>query len=432
MPAFGKPPVSPPDMSTPPSCLHILTSMPPLARIILIVGLIGSVTGGSLLAQSKSRSRNSRGGPEMSAGEKREFHALAAKGVAWTLTRHRNTNSVNPEKVADFFGLESFREANFRLRAAQTETNDNLYAQAGMSFLSALNEDQMEILQTAVTAQMKALDQFKATHDQMLDHVSRARVHHADHQKELLRLAIRNGRLQGAIGLTQARLFRRLTISMGKQQMEYLSDFRRGVTSKPFVAYGADAAAQLTGMLDELTPGHRAQLLETSEESFNWITGSLAGSLAFDAAEIADFLEETTATPGPQPTTGGAKKSGMKDYGKGKGPSALEGVAGALDGRQRRLIRGLMRQEKPLFARYISNRGQLISELYRLRTSDSVNAGKVEALAVSMGELEGRILILQAQTFSYLESNLRPEQLKLFSSAPTPNATPRSLSAATR
>lgn len=368
----------------------------------------------------------------MSAGEKREFNSLAAKGLAWTLTRHQNTNSVNPEKVANFFGLEAFREANFRLRAAQTETNDNLYAQAGMSFLSALNDDQMKILRDAVSTQMKALDQYTATHDQILDHVSRARVHHADHQKELLRLAIQNGRLQGALGFTQARLFRELTISMGKQQMEYLADFRRGVTSRPFVAYGADAAAQLTGMLEELAPGHRAQLLATSEEAFNWITGSIAGSLALDAADIADFLEETTAAPGSQPTTGMAKKSGMKDYGSGKGPSALEGIASVLDWRQRRLVRGLMQQEKPLFASYISNRSQLITELHRLRTSEAVNAGKVEALAINMGELEGKILILQAQTFSYLESSLRPEQLKLFSSAPKPTTTPKSLTAATR
>ena len=243
----------------------------------------------------------------------------------------------------------------------------------------------------------------------------------------------RAGRIEGAIGLAQARAFRNLTISMGKQQMEYFADFRRGVTSKPFVAYGADAAAQLTDMLDELTPEHRARLLETSEEAFNWITGSLTGNLAADPADVADFLEETTATPGPQPTTGIAKKkSDMKDYGKGKGPSALEGIAGLLDWRQRRVVRGLMGAEKPLFASYLANRGQLVTELYRLRTSEAVNAGKIEALAVGMGELEGKILIRQAQTFSYLETTIRPEQLKRLTAASKSNSSPRPLTAATR
>ena len=122
----------------------------------------------------------------------------------------------------------------------------------------------------------------------------------------------------------------------------------------------------------------------------------------------------------------------MKDYGKGKGPSALEGIAGLLDWRQRRVVRGLMGAEKPLFASYLANRGQLVTELYRLRTSEAVNAGKIEALAVGMGELEGKILIRQAQTFSYLETTIRPEQLKRLTAASKSNSSPRPLTAATR
>ncbi|MGY8652377.1 MAG: hypothetical protein ACKVJX_02030 [Verrucomicrobiia bacterium] len=416
-------------MTTPPSLIQPRRS---IARLALLFTLLTCLMASSLLAQSRSGGRSSRGGHKMSAGEKREFNSLAAKGLAWAATRHQNTNSVDPEKVANFFGLEAFRTANFRLRAGQTKTNENLYAQAGMAFLSALNDDQMTILRDGVAAQMKALNRFTETHGKIVDHLSRARVHHADHQTELLRMMTSNGRLQGAIGLTQARLMRELTVSMGKQQMEYFADFRRGVTSDPFVAYGAGAAAQLTGMLDELPPKHLAQLLETSEETFNWITGSLAGNFAFDGADIADVLAETTATPGPLPTTGIAKKPAMKKYDKGKGPSALNGVAGILDWRQHRLVRGLMQQEKPLFASYISNRGQLVSELYRLRTSESVNAGKIEALAVNMGKTEGKILLMQAQTFAYLESNLRPEQLQRLTAASKSNPTPRSLTSTTR
>ncbi|MFT5030237.1 MAG: hypothetical protein ACI9VS_002692, partial [Candidatus Binatia bacterium] len=117
---------------------------------------------------------------------------------------------------------------------------------------------------------------------------------------------------------------------------------------------------------------------------------------------------------------------------KGKGPSALNGVAGILDWRQHRLVRGLMQQEKPLFASYISNRGRLVSELYRLRTSEAVNPGKIEALAVSMGKTEGKILLMQAQTFAYLETNLRPEQLQRLTAAQKANPTPRSLTSSAR
>ena len=94
----------------------------------------------------------------MSAGEKREFNSLAAKGFAWAATKHQSTNSVAPEKVGNFFGLEAFRNGQFPpARRDRTRTNDNVYAQAGMAFLSSLNDDQMRALRNAVSAQMKAL-----------------------------------------------------------------------------------------------------------------------------------------------------------------------------------------------------------------------------------------------------------------------------------
>ena len=366
--------------------------------------------------QSRSGKRSRRGGErsahkQFSPGEAREFVSLATKAFSWSKSEQTSVLPPSAEKVADFFGLSPFRAEQFRLRARRPDASTNLYAQAGMAFLSALDSKQRDKLKGIAAEQERAFPQHAALHSQILEQLQRGRVNFADQEKEVIRLATERRQAEGAIALTQARGFRALSLTMSREQMDYLVNFRRGLTAKPFVAYGAAEAADLTASLKRLPKESRLRLLETAEEAFNWMTGNLAANLAVETADIAPFFQESASMVGdPQPTTP-PKDAGMSKYGKGKTGNPFEGLAGMLDWRQRRVVRGLMEEEKPLFARFIADRKLLAAELYKLRTGENMNPNATSALAKRLGETEGKIVLLQAKTFGYLDNVFRPDQM---------------------
>ncbi len=362
-------------------------------------------------AEGRRTRRSGKRSPlELSEWEKRELDRLTAKALAWAKSAQRSTNSVSPDSVADFFGLRAFRTAQFLLRAGQKEPSTNLYAQAGMAFLSTLNQDQMKILTKAADEQAASVARHRQAHAGIQEQLSRGQVQFPSHEEQLLRLTKERRLLEGSAGLAQAIAFRELALTMNRAQLEYLGNFRRGLTADAFVAYGAGEAADLNTRLKGLSEDNRSRLLETAEEAFNWLIGSLADNLAMETSEVADFFREAEPLPNasslalPQKSTDRTGK-----YGKTGNPFA--GLTGTLDWRQRRVVMNLLREEKPLLSRFVSDRKKLVPELYRLRTSGSVAPRLIAALSERLGETEGRLAILQAKAFSYLETILRPEQL---------------------
>ncbi len=384
--------------------------------LVFLCAFLGVALLSEAASPSKSGKRGRRGGArsthsQFTPGESREFVSLATKAFAWSRSDQTSVHPPPAEEVADFFGLRAFRTAQFRLRAAQPDASTNLYAQAGMAFLSALDSKQRKNLEAIATAQEKAYPEYAALHSQILEQLQRGRVNFADHENEVIRLATGRRLAEGGIALTQARGFRALSLTMSREQMDYLVNFRRGLTAEPFVAYGAAEAADLTANLKKLPKESRLRLLETAEKAFNWMTGNLAGNLAMETSDIAPFFQESATMVGDRQPATPPKDGGMGKYGKGKTGNPFEGLAGMLDWRQRRAVRGLMEEEKPLFARFVADRKLLVAELYKLRTGESLNARAVEALSRRLGETEGKIVLLQAKTFGYLDNVFRPDQL---------------------
>lgn len=316
--------------------------------------------------------------------EKQIRVALASKGFAWLSGSPADNQILSVGKNAQFFGFVALRYQSGR--AANRGA-------LGRAFFSITDSKQRNILANAVIAEEASLEKWWSERDVILSLLENYLYTGEPVDSEIAAvIGAELSKLNAMVAIHEARAFASLEDSLSNKQQALLAAWRENPEkSQNYV--------QKTGVNAEgFTQEDLKKLEDLYAKAFSWITGTMADNEVIPLGQPAQYFGFVSIR----------HKSG---HGASRGKIAKSFLA-ILDSKQLAIIDAATKAHIPLVQEFLKERRKFLDMLALLRVRPSAfDQSKAMALAASMGALEAKVALLEAQTYRGIREIMTEDQL---------------------
>ncbi len=357
--------------------------------------------GGSDQREPQGRQAGGQGGYsiEQAISDRAQLNTIAFDGLAFLTGDFGGNTFLPPGKVADFCGFQYMRDVD------QNQLGHNT------SFVPRAANNVLHILTDVQKAQLVALAKEQ---EEMLTEFAHKRF-------PLVKAFCRQ--LQGDIPTGSAGLDREAVMKYTAQvfEMDGMLSYRRaevlGGIVRSLTAYQKAYLAkmafnnsatwpELPDEVDKKSMSHTAHVavMTYASEMFSWYAGNVEADVYFCPERHATYFGSFYMKD--IPAMGNANYSISTSLTGDSGEAFLE----ALTDSQRRLVTGLVDQQRADLEEIVKTRRAIATALRRFMKEASVDKEKVMALSKRYGELDGEISYLYATAFAQAAKTLTAEQ----------------------
>jgi hypothetical protein len=334
---------------------------------------------------------------ELSNNEEKLLTNIGSKAFTWLTGTQEQAEYEPIGELANYFGFAKLRN-EIRDSSDNPLADENLRGSSWLVVLEHLEANQREILYEA------AMDQEYDFSSFLDERVSLIRMLYAlkNETKIILQDAIQHvdamSTHEANISHISAEAFGEVSISLTNSEKDFFSLIRQGnlivselVGLGPYAAEVADEITMFSSFQKEL-------LKETSSKFLSYETGSLEDAIYLPPGKIGNFFgfahyryEERAAVSRSQ---------------------ASELLFSVLTESQKDKLRCLTKQVYDFEQEYITARAQLITDLYPLKSGIEINGADAIEDYIMDAISEGKMGIVQAIYFDFLERMLSDTQIQ--------------------
>ncbi len=336
---------------------------------------------------------------EQATSDRAQLNTIAFDGLAF-LTGAMGCNTfLPPGKVADFCGFQYMRDVDTN----QLGHNTSFVPRIANNVLAILDERQKAALVALAGEQEKLLTDFAYKRFPLIDAYCRL--------LEARLPAGRTGLDRGAVMRSTGDLFA-IDGQLSYRRAEVLGGIIRSLTAdqrKRFAAMAFDNSATWPERADQvdkrsLSHTQHVAVMTYASELFSWYAGNVEADTYFCPERHATYFGSFYMKDIPAMGNAGYSISTSLTGDSG------EAFLAALTEPQRRLVTGLVDQQRQDLAAIVETRRAIATELRRFQKEATIDKAKVAALARRYGELDGEISYCYATAFSEVARTLTTAQ----------------------
>ncbi len=353
--------------------------------------------------EGRGRDRGGQGGYsiEQAVSDRAQLHTIAFDGLAF-LTGGLGCNTfLPPGKVADFCGFQYMRDVDVN----QLGHNTSFVPRAANNILHVLNDAQKAQLVALAKEQEQLLTDFACKRFPLVK--AFCRQLEGDFpagttglsREAVMKYAADLYEIDGLLSYRRAQVLGGIVRSLSDKQKEYLAKMKFNDSS---------TWPELENQYDRRRLSHTAHVavMTYASELFSWYAGSVAGDVYFCPERHATYFGSFYMKD--IPAMGNRNYSISTSLTGDSGEAFLE----ALNPVQRKLVTGLVEQQRADLTEIVQVRRQIATMLRLFMKQDEVDKDKVMALSRRYGELDGEISYYYAVAFAEVAKTLTPDQKK--------------------
>jgi phosphatidylethanolamine-binding protein (PEBP) family uncharacterized protein len=352
-------------------------------------------------ADRPERGRGQGGGYsiDQAISDRAQLNTIAFDGLAF-LTGEMGCNTfLPPGKVADFCGFQYMRDVDTN----QLGHNTSFVPRVANNVLYVLTDQQKAQLVALGQEQEKLLTEFAYKRFPLIQAFYRQLQNDIPAGSSgLSREAVTKYtadlyELDGTLSFTRAQVLGGIVRSLTDKQKQYLGKM---------VFNNSASWPELDDQVDKRTMSHTAHVavMTYASEMFSWYAGSIEADVYFCPERHATYFGSFYMKDIPAMGNPGFSISTSLTGDSG------EAFLAALTEPQRRLVTGLVDQQRADLTEIVNVRRQIATELRRFMKEDSVDKDKVRELSRKYGEMDGEISYFYAGAFAEVSRTLTPEQ----------------------
>jgi phosphatidylethanolamine-binding protein (PEBP) family uncharacterized protein len=353
-------------------------------------------------APSSDRPRQDKGGDysiEQAISDRAQLNTIAFDGLAF-LTGELGCNTfLPPGKVADFNGFQFMRDVDTN----QLGHNTSFVPRAANNMLYVLTDAQKAQLVALAKEQEKVLTEFaykrfpliKAFYRQLTGDIPAGST--GLNREAVMRYTAELYEIDGLLSYRRAEVLGGIVRSLTAEQKAYLGKM---------VFNNSATWPELGDQVDKRSLSHTAHVavMTYASEMFSWYAGSVEADVYFCPERHATYfgsfyMKDIPAMGNPNFTI---SSSLTGDSG--------EAFLAALTETQRKLVTGLVDQQRADLKEIVAVRREISTLLRSFMKQDKIDQDKVMALSRRYGELDGEISYFYAVAFADVAKTLSADQ----------------------
>jgi phosphatidylethanolamine-binding protein (PEBP) family uncharacterized protein/Spy/CpxP family protein refolding chaperone len=350
------------------------------------------------------RRRPDRGGGysvEQAISDRAQLHTIAFDGLAFLTGAMACSTFLPPGKVADFCGFQYMRDVDVN----QLGHNTSFVPLAANNVLRILTDEQKAQLIALALEQEKLLAVFghkrfpliEAFHRQLAGDIPEGSK--GLDRKAVMKYAAELYEIDGRLSYRRAEVLGGIVRALTDEQKSHLGKLKFNDSS---------TWPELTDQVDKRSMSHAAHVavMTYASEMFSWYAGNVEADVYFCPERHATyfgafFMKDIPAMGDPDFTI---STSLTGDSG--------EAFLSTLGEDQRKLVTGLVDQQRADLKEIVQVRRQIATLLRSFMKQEKVDEDRVLALSRRYGELDGEVSYFYARAFAEVAQTLTADQKK--------------------
>lgn len=345
------------------------------------------------------RDNASRYSLEQATSDQAQLHTIAFDGLAFLTGDFASDTFLPPGKVSDYFGFQYMRDID----AVEGGHNTSFLTRIADNMLAVLDSDQKAKLIALARQQNSDIRQFAEMRLPLIaafrrDLEGNAPKGSAGLDKEaVMNYSARLYELDGKLAYDRARVTSEMLRSLSESQRAALARLKFGDSS---------TWPEVSEQLDRRSIPHEVDVavMTYASEMFSWYAGSLEADTYFcperHGMYFGGFGMKTLPAMGKQNYSISTSLTG--DSG--------EAFLQVLTDSQRKLISGILDQQRNDLAEIVTTRRAIATELRHLLSGQPADEAHVLALSRRYGELDGEMSYFYATAFARIAKTLSAAQ----------------------
>lgn len=338
---------------------------------------------------------------EQAISDRAQLNTIAFDGLAFLTGEMACNTFLPPGKVADFNGFQYMRDIDTN----QLGHNTSFVPRAANNMLAVLTDEQKAKLIDLAKEQEKLIADFgykrfpliKAFYRQLTGDIPKG----SDglNREAVMKYAAELYEIDGQLSYRRAEVLGGIVRSFTDAQKQALAKFKFNDSS---------TWPEIKDQVDKRGMSHTAHVavMTYASEMFSWYLGSVEGDVYFCPERHATYfgsfyMKDIPAMGNPNFTI---SSSLTGDSG--------EGFLAALTETQRKLVTGLVEQQRADMKEVVKVRTDISTLLRSFMKQEKVDKDKVMALSRRYGELDGEISYFYAKAFADVAKTLTADQKK--------------------
>lgn len=348
-----------------------------------------------------SKNQNRRYSVEQAISDRAQLHTIAFDGLAFLTGDLGGNTFLPPGKVADFCGFQYMRDVDEN----ELGHNTSFVPRVADNILFILSDDQKTELIALAKEQEQILTEFahkrfplvKAFCRQLEGTIPEGST--GLNREAVMHYAAEIYAIDGLLSYRRAEVLGGIIRALTDQQKTYLSKM---------VFSNSATWPELEGQVDKQSLSHTAHVavMTYASEMYSWYAGNVDADVYFcperHATYFGSFFMKDIPAMGDNNYSISTSLTG--DSG--------EGFLATLTEPQRKLVTGLVDQQRQDLTKIVKTRRAIATELRRFMKESVVAKDKVMTLSKRYGELDGEIAYFYATTFAKVAKTLTPDQKK--------------------
>jgi len=354
--------------------------------------------------ESQDRPAQGKGGgysTEQAISDRAQLNTIAFDGLAFLTGDLGGNTFLPPGKVADFCGFQYMRDVDTN----QLGHNTSFVPRAADNMLYVLTDDQKALLIALAKEQEQMLTDFahkrfplvKAFYRQLEVDIPEGST--GLNREAVMKYTAEIYAIDGLLSYRRAEVLGGIVRSLTDKQKAYLSKmvFRNSATWP-----------EREGQVDKKSLSHTAHVavMTYASEMFSWYAGNVEADVYFcperHATYFGSFFMKDIPAMGDDNYSISTSLTG----------NSGEAFLATLTEPQRKLVTGLVDQQRQDLEEIVKTRRAIATELRRFMKEPAVDKDKVMALSKRYGELDGKISYYYATAFAEVAQTLSPDQKK--------------------
>ena len=338
---------------------------------------------------------------EQAISDRAQLHTIAFDGLAFLTGDLGGNTFLPPGKVADFCGFQYMRDVDTN----ELGHNTSFVPRVADNILFVLSDAQKAALIALAKEQEQILTEFahkrfplvKAFCQQLESDIPEGSA--GLNREAVMKYTADVYAIDGLLCYRRAEVLGGIVRSLNDKQKAYLSRM---------VFNNSATWPELEGQVDKQSMSHAAHVavMTYASEMYSWYAGNVEADVYFcperHATYFGSFFMKDIPAMGDNNYSISTSLTG--DSG--------EGFLAALSEPQRKLVTGLVDQQRQDLAEIVKTRRAIATELRRFMKESVVDKNKVMTLSKRYGELDGEIAYFYATAFAKVAKTLTPDQKK--------------------
>lgn len=333
---------------------------------------------------------------ELSKEEEKLYENISSKAFTWMTGTKEQAYYEPIGELANYFGFARLRN-EIREAANDPLADQNLRGTSWLVVLEHLDSLQRTILYQSAKDQEPAFFGFLEERVQLIDMLYGLKEGNTINLAETYDPIEAMGRFEAEVSIISAAAFGKVSLSLTAEQKELFANIRQGNLTVTELKGKGPYASVVSDELEELSTDQGELIKETASKFLSYETGSLEDAIFLPQGKIGNYF--------------GFASYRYEERATISRKQAAELLLSVLSEKQKALLQCLATQVYTLEQSYIVGREGLITDAYPLKLGVAVEEASLVNNYLVGATAEGRMGVILAIYFDYLEKMLSEAQI---------------------